>query len=466
MAFFAVLLSLSSLLTETSSTPLDSRKGSSCNSIDQGYQCFPELSHKWGLYAPYFSLEDQSPFPPELPDNCQVTFVQVLSRHGARYPTSSKSKSYAATIAAIQKNATAFPGKYAFLKSYNYSLGADDLTLFGQNQLQDSGVKFYHRYNALTRNTNPFVRTTDSDRVHESGEKFVQGFQNARQDDPRARPNQPSAQVDVVIPEGTAYNNTLEHSVCTAFEDSTVGDDAVANFTAVFAPAIAKRLEADLDGVQLSDDDVVNLMSMCPFETVSLTGDAHTLSPFCNLFTDAEWVQYNYLQSLDKYYGYAAGNPLGPVQGVGWANELIARLSHAPVQDHTCVNHTLDANPKTFPLNATLYADFSHDSVMVSIFWALGLYNGTKPLSTTTVQDITQTDGYSAAWSVPFAARAYIEMMQCRAEKEPLVRVLVNDRVMPLYGCTTDGLGRCTRDDFIQGLSFARSGGNWAQCFV
>ncbi|GAB1217766.1 hypothetical protein ATERTT37_007007 [Aspergillus terreus] len=483
MGVFVVLLSIATLFGRyvyrsrfnspgtdkqhsTSGTALGPRGNhSDCNSVDHGYQCFPELSHKWGLYAPYFSLQDESPFPLDVPDDCHITFVQALARHGARSPTDSKTEAYAATIAAIQKNATTFPGKYAFLKSYNYSMGSEDLTPFGQNQLQDMGAQFYRRYDTLTRHINPFIRAADSSRVHESAEKFVEGFQNARQGDPRANPRQPSPRVDVVIPEGTAYNNTLEHSICTAFEDSTVGDAAADNFTAVFAPAIAKRLEADLPGVQLSADDVVNLMAMCPFETVSLTDDAHTLSPFCDLFTSAEWTQYNYLLSLDKYYGYGGGNPLGPVQGVGWANELIARLTHSPVHDHTCVNNTLDANPATFPLNATLYADFSHDSNLVSIFWALGLYNGTNPLSQTTVEDITQTDGYAAAWTVPFAARAYIEMMQCRAEKQPLVRVLVNDRVMPLHGCAVDNLGRCKRDDFVEGLSFARAGGNWAECF-
>ena len=52
------------------------------------------------------------------------------------------------------------------------------------------------------------------------------------------------------------------------------------------------------------------------------------------------------------------------------------------------------------------------------------------------------------------------------AEREELVRVLVNDRVIPLQNCNADALGRCTLSDFINSLSFARAGGNWDQCFV
>jgi 3-phytase len=96
----------------------------------------------------------------------------------------------------------------------------------------------------------------------------------------------------------------------------------------------------------------------------------------------------------------------------------------------------------------------------------MGLYNGTAPLPQDHIQSEVQADGYSAAWTVPFAARAYIEMMQCSCSAEPLVRVLVNDRVVPLHGCNADKLGRCRRSDFVRALSFARSGGDWASCYA
>ena len=68
------------------------------------------------------------------------------------------------------------------------------------------------------------------------------------------------------------------------------------------------------------------------------------------------------------------GNPLGRVQGVGYVNELLARLTQTPVRDHTQTNRTLDGAPATFPLNRTLYADFSHDNQMAAIYAALGLF--------------------------------------------------------------------------------------------
>jgi 3-phytase len=390
----------------------------------------------------------------------------VLSRHGARYPTEDKSKKYAKVIKAVQRNATSFPGKYAFLKSYNYSLGADDLTVFGENQMVNSGIKFYQRYEALARNVVPFIRASGSGRVIASGEKFIEGFQKAKLGSSKTKPGQPTPIVNVVIPEIDGFNNTLDHSICTAFENSEVEDQAEDKLLDVFVPPIHARLEKDLPGTKLSQKEVIYLMDMCSYDTVAMTSDGHRISPFCALFTHEEWVQYDYLQSVKKYYGYGAGNPLGLAQGIGFANELIARLTQSPVKDHTSTNTTLDSDPATFPLNATLYADFSHDNTMISVFFALGLYNSTQPLSQTSVQTPEETGGYSAAWAVPFGARAYVEMMQCKGEKEPLVRVLVNDRVALLHGCDVDKHGRCKRDDFVKGLSFVRSGGNWAQCFA
>ena len=82
------------------------------------------------------------------------------------------------------------------------------------------------------------------------------------------------------------------------------------------------------------------------------------------------------------------------------------------------------------------------------------------------MQGIIDTNFYSASWTVPFASRAYFEKLSCRDQAEELVRVLVNDRVLPLEFCGGDGLGRCPLSSFVNSLGFARSGGHWDQCFT
>lgn len=436
-----------------------------CDTLNEGYQCHSEMSHRWGQYAPFFSLDAISEIPSDIPDGCNITFVQVLSRHGARYPTLHKSMGYSDLIDRIQENATAFRGHFAFLKDYEYSLGADDLTTFGENEMVLSGFKFYKRYESLTRGIIPFARSAGSDRVVRSGELFLHGFQNAKVMDPGSNKDNTMPTIKVILPEKDSFNNTLSHDNCPTLEDSDVSDSIQTGFLEGFAPAILDRFEENLPGVNLSAMDVLYIMDLCPFETVAKTPDASELSPFCSLFTQEEWKHYDYYQSLGKYYAYGSGNPLGPAQGIGFVNELIARMSNTPINDHTNANQTLDSDPETFPLDAIIYADFTHDNSLTSIYAALGLYNGTKQLSKSRIESTNQTNGYSAGWTVPFGARAYVEMMQCPSGDEPLIRVLVNDRVVPLHGCEVDSLGRCQRGDFIEGLNFARTGGNWAECY-
>lgn len=271
---------------------------------------------------------------------------------------------------------------------------------------------------------------------------------------------------DRITPECVANQLcSLSHGLCTAFEDgepySSIGSKAQQTFLATFLPSVTVRLNTDLAGVNLTTTDTINLMDLCPFTTVASPVGA--FSPFCSLFTEDEWHHYDYYQSLGKYYGYGPGNPLGPTQGVGFVNELIARMTGKAVSDHTTVNHTLDDSGETFPLGDALYVDVSHDNDMTAIFGALGLYNSTMPLSNTSIR---QTNGYSAAWTVPFAARAYFEKMQCEGEKEERVRIIVNGRVLPLKTCGGDSLGRCTLSHFVKSLSFAAEGGRWDLCFT
>ena len=404
-----------------------------------------------------------------VPDQCQITFVQILSRHGARDPTASKTTSYNATINKIHSSVTSYGAGYEFIQSYKYTLGADQLTTFGQQEMVNSGRKFYDRYHALTKQLTPFVRSSGEARVVESAQNFTQGFHDARIAHMPSNLDPTYPYPIVVISEDAGSNNTLNHGLCTSFEDgfdSTIAGGAQATWAKIFTPPITARLNANLPGANLSMTQTIYMMDLCPFNTVA--NPLGIVSQFCGLFEESEWKSYDYYQSLGKYYGFSFGNPLGPTQGVGFTNELIARLTDTPVVDHTSTNSTLDSSPLTFPIskNVSLYADFSHDNDMTGIFSALGLYNDTALLSNTTRETNAESNGYSASWTVPFAARAYFEKMACVGQTEELVRVIVNDRVIPLPTCGADSLGRCGLGDFVDSLSFAMSGGFWNQCFV
>ena len=449
----------------------------SLDEINNGYSVDPSISRLWGNGSPYFVVN--SAISANVPPQCTVTFAQVLSRHGARDPTAGKTKTYNQTIQKIKSNVNLknVSASYAFLRNFTYTLGADQLSIFGGQELINSGIKFYNRYESLAKTETIFVRASGELRVVQSAANFTVGYQTAKTNGSVTSVTpltaSSSALPILVVSEDDGSNNTMNHGLCTAFENgtaSTISDNAQLTFQNTFIPSIQSRLNTDLRGANFSATDTINLMDLCSFETVAIS-TADPLSPFCNLFTQSEWVSYDYYQSLGKWYGFGPGNPLGPTQGVGYTNELIARLTNTKVVDHTSTNSTLDNSNTTFPLGLKLYADFSHDNDMTSIMSAMGLFNDTAQLSNTTQQTLEQTNGYSATVTVPYSSRVYVEKMMCSNEsayssQEELVRILVNDRVISLLNCGADELGRCTVTNYVNSLTFAKAGGLWDQCFT
>lgn len=386
----------------------------------------------------------------------------MLSRHGSRDPTSGKSALYKDLIERIQSSVTAYAPGFEFLEKYEYTLGADQLTLFGEAELARSGDIFYQRYKDLLESSEPFIRAAGSDRVVKSAKYFTEALYIAQGEKPDG-----AIEDILVISEEEGYNNTMNGHLCPAFNEgpaSEVGHDMQRTWVENWVPPITERLNQNLPGANLTLEETIFMMDLCPFNTVASPDGTH--SDFCRLFSEDEWYSYDYYETLDKWYGHGPGNPLGPTQGVGYVNELIARLTGELVDDHTSTNSTLDSSPDTFPLDRRLYADFSHDNTMTSIYGALGLYAATEDLPATRRVPPRGTHGYSAAWTVPFAGRMYVEKMQCGEPDEELVRILVNDRVVPLNDCGADELGRCRLGDFVDSLSFARKGGLWEDCFT
>lgn len=399
-----------------------------------------------------------------IPAQCEVTFASVLSRHGARDPTARKTKLYRELVDHIQSSVSDYAAGFEFLEDYEYTLGSDQLTFFGEQQMVDLGEAFGSRYKALVQEYDPFTRAAGSERVIASAENFTQGLYAALERDG-------AEQIDniLIIPETDGFNNSLNHGVCREFEDgpsSDLGHEKQHAWTETWLPSVRDRLNEKLPGANLTLDETIFMMDLCPFNTVA--SPKADKSVFCRLFSKKEWHNYDYFESLEKWYAYGPGNPLGSTQGVGYVNELIARLTGKAVEDDTTTNSTLDSSPETFPLSRKLYADFSHDNTMTSIYGALGLYNGTKDLPVEHRVPPEKAAGYSAAWTVPFAGRMYVEKMHCGGTankgEEEMVRVLVNDRVVPLQTCDADRLGRCKLSAFVESLSFARDGGLWHEC--
>ncbi|KAH9482157.1 3-phytase B [Psilocybe cubensis] len=417
----------------------------------------PTIQQSWAAYTPYFPVKQYSP-PPA---HCKITQVNIIQRHGARFPTSGATTRILTAVNNLKSATDFLDPRLDFLRNYTYTLGKDNLIPFGALQSVDAGQGAFQRYSQLVSSKNlPFVRASGSTRVVDSATNWTSGFSLASH-------KAFNPVLSVILDE--SLNDTLDDSMC---PNAGSSDPQTNIWTSIYGAPIAARLNAQAPGATVTAADISNLIPLCAFETLA----KEIPSPFCSLFTEDEFAQFEYFGDLDKFYNTGYGQALGRVQGVGYVNELIARLTESPVRDNTQTNHTLDASPVTFPLNRTIYADFSHDNQMIAIYAALGLFNQTVPLDPT-APDPART--WIASHLTPFSARMVTERLSCgstgpaaghgqgKIKPQTFVRILVNDALQPLPFCGGDRNGLCTLDAFVESQSYARNDGegDFEKCF-
>lgn len=176
--------------------------------------------------------------------------------------------------------------------------------------------------------------------------------------------------------------------------------------------------------------------TMCPYETV-----AYGYSAFCNLFTYQEWVNFEYSVDLQFAGGSSFQSPTGRAVGLGYVQEVVARLeNHTLGYSGSQLNWTLDSSEETFPLNQSLYFDFSHDTNIMSILTAFGLTQFNEFLPATSHPG---KHNLTVSHMEPFGARLDIEIIKTPrpladdrtyidGSETTYVHFILNQRTLPL----------------------------------
>lgn len=273
----------------------------------------------------------------DVPKGCEITFVNVLARHAARFPITNTSASFNLTIRKIQSTTKNFKGKYAFLADYVYPLGAENLTVFGEQESYNLGIQFFRRYTKLLQKYTPFIRAAGIPRIVRTAANFSAALHQERITkygrDPASYPYPIQALSEAAGSNDTYvfhsaffpticfffslflvyvfHNHTnamgrLDPTTCTAFRTkapyNVTQDEAQKTWAGIFVPPIAARLNAALAPTVLNITETLYVMDLCPFSTVANPGGA--ISPFCDLFTVEEWHQYSYYQTLGKCFDH------------------------------------------------------------------------------------------------------------------------------------------------------------------
>lgn len=301
-----------------------------------------------------------------LPAGADIVQLNMLSRHGARYPTTGSGASVFGVKHANLTGKTNFTGSLSFLNDWTYKLGAEILVPVGKQELFDSGTLHQYQYGHLYNNNGSKIiaRSTTQSRMVESAEYFLAGFFGLQW--------QNNATLELINENTTGiWNNTLAGYYNCNNSNAAVsagGNNASAQWASIYLANATARLAPLATGFNWTVTDSYNAQSLCAYETV-----AFGYSAFCGLFTYDEWQGYEYSVDISFAGNNAFQSPTGRAVGIGYVAELIARLSkHTINAPFAQLNFTLDNMTSTFPLHQSLYFDFSHDTNIMSILTAMG----------------------------------------------------------------------------------------------
>lgn len=361
------------------------------------------IQRYWGQLSPYFDNEE-SYFGVQdvgLPDGCGIEQSHTLQRHAQRFPTSYfddgvNDENFAAEVANWTGAGSAkFTGSLSFLNTYRYLLNESYLTNVGANTEFSAGLSFWNRYGRLlydavpgqlaydanypngTARPKPVLRTTSQSRIWNSQINWALGFFGTSF---QLTPNPTLEGADspfdlVVITEGGTENNTLaSYDSCTnEYAQEPIlytGDWLLETYIPKYLAAATERLSQYVpSGFDWTVNDTYAMQSICAYETAFI-GESN----FCGFFTLDEWAGFENTLDTEYYYDYAWGNPTGRAQGIGYLQELLARLQNQYIDvSDSSVNSTLTDNPTTFPLGQKFYADFSHDDILISVLTAMSV---------------------------------------------------------------------------------------------
>ncbi|KAG7146184.1 3-phytase A like protein [Verticillium longisporum] len=354
-----------------------------------------------------------------------------LEWHGSRYPTlNSGVTGLGDRLKAVAGKLKA-KGALEFLNRWTYELGHEILVPKGRSELFESGVLHSYMYSQLyNTNSKIIVRTTTQDRMLKSAEYFLAGFFGLEWTN--------NATIEVIIEQGGFNNSLAGYLNCPNAWKHQVGTEASLDWQSRYLANATTRLQGLIEGYDWTIEDTYAAQTMCPYETV-----AYGYSRWCELFTYEEWLGFSYSVDLAFSGNNMFHNPTGRAVGLGYQQEVIARLkNHTLGYSGSQINTTLDSSEETFPLNQSLYLDFSHDTNIASILTAFGLTQFAGPLPR---DKLPETHNLTVSHLTPFAARLDIEIIRApkpvkadrsgyadKGGETKYVHFVLNQRTVPL----------------------------------
>ncbi|KAG0669492.1 acid phosphatase pho5 [Kluyveromyces marxianus] len=438
-------LTLLTILTVVQGASLYDRRFSEngISKIGRQESLFPYLAGS----APYFKYPHDYGIDLPVPEHCQLKQVQLLARHGERFPSKGKGKQLNNTYQKLERYRGKFNGSLSFLNDEEYQWFLDDSSQLelevtfentlnplnpytGEQDARTHARNFLSLYGQLlNKNSNIELFTTNSKRVHDTAMFFSQELDNVVN----------STHLNVISEDPSSGANNLSPGYSCLPWDEDENAAYLSTYSETYLEDIAERLNrenADI-GLKLNKSDASLLFVWCSFEL-----NAKGYSDVCNIFTNEELIHYSYQDDLTSYYEDGAGHSL--IKPIG----------------SLLFNASVELLKQSDKLQQKVWLSFTHDTDILNYLTTVGLFDDGKKLNTSYVPFLQHT--FHKAWLTPMGARLYTEKFQC--SNETYVRYTLNDAVIPIESCSTGPGFSCPEKQFysyankrLQGLNFVKS---------
>lgn len=397
--------------------------------------------------APYFQFPSDYGISLRIPQECELKQVQLVARHGERFPSKSKGKALMKTYKKLQNYTGNFKGSLSFLNDHNYQWFLEDPSQVeqevtfentlnplnpytGEQDAKSHAHNFISLYgDLLSKESNIELFSSNSKRVHDTALFFAQELANEVN----------STHLSVISEDPKSGANTLTPKSSCLTYDEDENASYVSTYSEEYLDHIAQRLNNENKniGLKLNKTDAANLFTWCAFE-ISVKG----YSEACNIFTNDELVHYAYKDDLSEYYENGPGNSLGKTVGSVLFNASVELLKQSE------------------NLDQKVWLSFTHDTDMINYLAGIGLFDNGKKMNASSVSFLEHV--YHRSWMTPMGARLYTEKFQC--SNETYVRYTLNDAVIPIESCSSGPGFSCPEQNFyayaeknLQGLDYVKS---------
>lgn len=414
---------------------------------------FDPLLHLPGI-SPYFDAVG-SGLSHSPPRNCKVTAASYLVRHAAIYANDADYEKYIEPIL-VKMNGTfsssskdrrhGWTGPLSFFDKWTSPITDPESQL---EQITPQGIKdsrkvakhLLSRYPSLIPTTKK-IYADKKDRTQDTAKAFADVF---------------SQKVQLVeIHAEDSFHSQIPHKSCDKFSKEP-GDEELAAFLQHYTVSTIARLQR-FSPVELTGEDVMGLQQMCGYES-AINGK---VSKICGIFTDDEWMAYEYAWDLKYSYMVGHGNPLSPYLGFPWLNTTARLMSkfHAPEHDDgVSVGMKKGGRDEDIPDDdgQRFFLAFTHREVPPFIATALGLFNSSNAH---TEEFPTDRINWSRAWKmaelIPFLGHIGVEKLTCEGlhsegdGTEEFIRIIANSSPRPIPACQEGPGASCGVDRFVE----------------